>query len=145
MSMVGPATPGKSHLIFQMLKKGTFVPPFDENFYFYKYFQKLYAEIQKEVRNIEFIGSLDFDFIENLPNDGTNYLLIFDDSCDEISRSNNSRKYLLQEHIGNSIVSIQNIICFKKVQMEETLSCKIHTLCCSTRDVQQIDVLGKQL
>ena len=31
--------------------------------------------MQKEVSKIEFIGSLDFDFIENLPNDGTNCLL----------------------------------------------------------------------
>ena len=92
MSKVGPAASGKSPLIFQMLKKGTFVPAFDNIFYFYQCFQKLYAEMHKEIRNIEFIGSLDFDFIENLPNDGTNYLLIFDDSCDEISRWNNWRK-----------------------------------------------------
>ena len=45
MSMVGPAASGKSHLIFQMLKKGTFVTAFDKIFYFYQYFQKLYAEI----------------------------------------------------------------------------------------------------
>ena len=32
MSMVGPAASGKSHLNFQMLKKGTFVPAFDKNF-----------------------------------------------------------------------------------------------------------------
>ena len=83
--MVGPAASGKSHLIFQMLKKGTFVLASDNIFYFYQYFQKLYAEMQEGVRNIEFIGSLDFDFIENLPNDETSYLLIFDDSCDETS------------------------------------------------------------
>ena len=87
MSMVGPAASAKSHLIFQMLKKGTYVPAFEKTFSLCQYFLKLYAEMQKEVRNIEFNGSLDFDFIENLPNDGTNYLLIFDDSCDEISRS----------------------------------------------------------
>ena len=92
MSMVGPAASGKSHLIFQMLKNGTFVPIFDKIFYFYQYFQKLYAEMQKEVRNIEFDGSLEFDFIENLPNDGTNYLIIFDDHCDEIPRSRQFEK-----------------------------------------------------
>ena len=47
----------------------------------------MYAGTLKEIRNIEFIGSLDFGFLENLPNDGTNYLVIFDDSCNEISRS----------------------------------------------------------
>ena len=46
MSMVGPAASGKSHLIFQMLEKGTFVLAFDKSFYFYQYSQKLYAEMQ---------------------------------------------------------------------------------------------------
>ena len=85
--MVGPAAPGTSPSISQMLKKGTFVPAFDKIFYFYLYFQKLYAEMQKEIRNIDIIGSLDFDFLEKCPNDGTNCLLFFDDSCDEIYRS----------------------------------------------------------
>ena len=61
-----------------MLKNATFEPAFDKFFNFYHYPQKLYVEMQKEVRNIEFIGSLDIDFIESLPNDGTYYLLIFD-------------------------------------------------------------------
>ena len=39
-----------------------------------------------DVRNIEFIG-VDFEIIQNLPNNGRKYLLIFDDSCEEISSS----------------------------------------------------------
>ena len=38
-------------------------------------------------KNLKFIQGVDFDLIENLPNNGTKYLLIFDDSCEKISNS----------------------------------------------------------
>ena len=38
-------------------------------------------------KNLKFIQGVDFDLIENLPNNGTKYLLIFDDSCEKISDS----------------------------------------------------------
>ena len=38
-------------------------------------------------KNLKFIQGVDFELIENLPNNGTEYLLIFDDSCEEISKS----------------------------------------------------------
>ena len=34
-------------------------------------------------RNLKFIQGIDFELIENLPNDRKIYLSIFDDSCDE--------------------------------------------------------------
>ena len=34
-----------------------------------------------------FIQEVSFDLIENLPNKGTNYLLLFDDSCVEVLNS----------------------------------------------------------
>ena len=144
MSVVGPAASGKSHLIFQMLKKGTFVRAFDKIFYFYQYFQKLYAEMQKEVRNIEFIGSLDFDFIENLPNDGTNYLLIFDDSCDEISRSKQFEKIAIAgRHRKLNCIYIKHNLFHKSANGRDTELQNTHiVLFKSPRDVQQIDVLG---
>ena len=37
-------------------------------------------------KNLKFIQGVDFELIENLPNNGTKYLLIFD-SCEEISNS----------------------------------------------------------
>ena len=37
---------------------------------------------------LKFIQGIDFDLIENLLNNGTKYLLIFDNSCEEISNSN---------------------------------------------------------
>ena len=38
-------------------------------------------------KNLKFIEGVHFELIENLPNNGTNYLLIFDDSCEKTSNS----------------------------------------------------------
>ena len=38
-------------------------------------------------KNPKFIQKIDFKLIENLPNNEKIYLLIFDDSCEEISNS----------------------------------------------------------
>ena len=38
-------------------------------------------------KTLNFSKGVDFYLIKNLPNNGTKYLLIFDDSCDEILNS----------------------------------------------------------
>ena len=156
MSMVGPAASGESHLIFRkkLKKKRTFIPAFANIFYFYQYLQKLYAEMQKEVRNIEFNGSLDFDLIENLPNDGTNYLLVFDDSCDEISRSKQFEKIAIAgTHRKLNCIYIKNILFHKSANATDTEMRNMRdnelqnthiVLFKSPPYVQQIDVPGKQ-
>ena len=40
--------------------------------------------MQKKYENLEFLRGVDFEFIDSLKNNGTKYLLIFDDSCEEI-------------------------------------------------------------
>ena len=40
--------------------------------------------MQKEIENLEFVQGIKFEFIDLLKNNGTKYLLIFDDSCEEI-------------------------------------------------------------
>ena len=42
-------------------------------------------------KNLKFIQGVDFDLIGNLPNNGTKYLLIFDDFCEEFL---NSKKFV---------------------------------------------------
>ena len=41
----------------------------------------------KDVKNVEFIERVDFEFVRNLPNNGTKYPLVFDNSCEKISSS----------------------------------------------------------
>ena len=65
ISLVGPSGSGKSHLIFEWLKIGTFQPKFDKIFYFYQHYQPLYGQMQR--KNLKFIQGVDFELIENLP------------------------------------------------------------------------------
>ena len=43
--------------------------------------------MQEEIENLEFVQAVNFEFIDSLKNNGTKYLLISDDSCEEISNS----------------------------------------------------------
>ena len=78
--MVGPIGSGKSHLLHEWITIGTFQPEFDKIYYFYQHYQSHYGLMSKDVENIEFKEGVDFEFIQNLHNKGTKYLLIFDDS-----------------------------------------------------------------
>ena len=40
--------------------------------------------MQKEIENFEFVQGVKFEFIDSLKNNSTKYLLIFDNSCEEI-------------------------------------------------------------
>ena len=78
--MVGPIGSGKSHLLHEWITVGTFQPESDKIYYFYQHYQSHYGLMSKEVENIEFKEGVDFEFIQNLHNTGTKYLLILDDS-----------------------------------------------------------------
>ena len=43
--------------------------------------------MQKEIENFEFVQGVNFEFIDSLKNNGTKYLFLFDDSCEEICNS----------------------------------------------------------
>ena len=46
--------------------------------------------MQKEIENLEFVQGVNFEFIDSLKNKllfKSNYLLIFDDSCEDICNS----------------------------------------------------------
>ena len=43
--------------------------------------------MQKEFENLQFVHGVNFEFIGSLGNNGTKYLLVFDDSCEEICNS----------------------------------------------------------
>ena len=89
ISLVGPSGSGKSHLIHDWLVFGTFQPEFDKICYFYQHYQSLNGIMSENIKKIEFVQGADFELIQNLPNNGTKYLLIFDESCEEISSSKN--------------------------------------------------------
>ena len=88
ISLVGPSEIRKSQLIYNWLKIGTFQPKFDKIYFFNQNSHPLYDIMQKETKKIEFVRRVIFEFIDSLKNNGTKYLLIFDDSCEEICNSN---------------------------------------------------------
>ena len=103
--------------------------------------------MEKEIDNLEFAQGVHFDFINSLKNNGTKYLLFFDDSCAEISickefvdiaaagrhrgksTKNNKHNLFHQSKLGRD-VELQNahLVLFK-----------------SPRDVHQVSTLSIQL
>ena len=75
----------KSHLFYNWLKNGTLKQNLKT--FFHQHFQPLYDVMQKESENLEFVQSVIFECKDSLQNSGTKYLLIFDDSCDEVCYS----------------------------------------------------------
>ena len=147
ISLVGPSGSGKSRLIFDWLKIGTFQPEFDKIYYFYQHYQPLYGLMKEKIKNIEFINGVDFQFIEQLPNNGKNYLLIFDDSCEEIFNSKEFVKVATAgRHRGlNTIYIKHNLFHKSKLGRDVELQNTHIVLFKSPRDVLQINTLGTQL
>ena len=87
ISLVSPSQTGKSQRIYNWLKIGTFQTKFDKIYFFHQHSQPLYDVMQKEIENLEFVQGVSFEFIDSLKNNVTKYLLIFDDSCEEICNS----------------------------------------------------------
>ena len=85
--LVGPSETGKLQPIYKWLKIGTIQRKFDKIYFFYQHSQPLHDVMQKKIKNLEFVQGVNFEFIDSLKNNGTKYLLIFDESCDEICNS----------------------------------------------------------
>ena len=82
ISLVGPSETGKSQFFYNCLPIGTFQPKIDMIYFFYQHSQPLYDVMQKEIENLEFVQGVNFELIDSLKNNGTKYLVIFDDSCE---------------------------------------------------------------
>lgn len=157
MCIVGPSGCGKSWFTLDLLRNHVFQPAFQKIYYFYQYEQpKLFAMFKETIANlrkqnldtnIEFIQGVHFDLISNLPNDGTRYLLIFDDSCEEISRSREFQQIATAgRHRNYGVIYIKHNLFHKSPLGRDVELQNTHiVLFKSPRDVQQVRVLSKQL
>ena len=98
-------------------------------------------------KNFKVIQGVDFDLIENIPNKATKYLLIFDDSCEEIS---NSKQFVKDATAGrhrglNTIYIKHNLFHQSKLGRDVELQNTHIVLFKSPRDVLQINTLSQQL
>ena len=66
ISLVGPSETGKSQLIYNWLKNGTFQSKFDKIHFFYQHSKTLHDVMQKEIENLEFVQGVNFEFIDSL-------------------------------------------------------------------------------
>ena len=97
--------------------------------------------MSKNIMNIHLIQRADFEFIQSLPNNGTKYLLIFDDSCEEISSLKDFVKIATAgRHKRLSTKYVKHNF-FIRVGWEVTLI----VLFKSHKDVLHIDTLSQQL
>ena len=101
----------------------------------------------KEIENVEFVQDVNFDFIDSLENNGTKYLLIFDDSCQEICNSREFEKIAVAgRHRGLSTIYIKHNLFHKsKIGSDIELQNTHIVLFKSPRDVLQVGRLSVQL
>ena len=83
-SLVGPSETGKTQPISNWPKIGTFQPKFDKINFVYQHFQPLHDVTQKEIKNLEFVRGVNFEYIDSSKNNGTRYLCISDETFEEI-------------------------------------------------------------
>ena len=103
--------------------------------------------MQKEVESLQFVQGVNFEFIDSLKNNGTKYLLFFDNSCEEIC---NSKAFVdvatAGRHRGQSTIYIKhNIFHQSKLGRDVELQNTHIVPFKSPRDVMQVNTLSTQL
>ena len=131
----------------QLVKIGTFQPEFDKIYFFYQHSRPLYDVMKKEIENLEFVQGVNFEFIDSLKNNGTKYLLIFDDSSEEIC---NSKAFVDIATAGrlrglSTIYIKHNLFHQSKLGRDVELQNTHIALFKSPRDVMQVTTLSTQL
>ena len=145
--MNGPSETGKSQLIYNWLRIGTFKPKFDKIYFFYQHSQPLHDVMQKESENHEFLRGLNFDINDSLKNKGTKYLLTSDDSCEKIFNSmafldiSTARRHwgLSPNYIKHNLIHRSNLGRCVELQNTHIVLFK------SPSDVMQVTTLNSQL
>ena len=103
--------------------------------------------MQKEIEKLEFVRGVNFEFIDSLKSNGTKYLLIFDDSCEEIC---NSKAFVdiatAGRHRGFSTIYIKhNFFHQSKLGRDVELQNTHIVLFKSPRDVMQVTTRSTQM
>ena len=103
--------------------------------------------MQKEIENLKFVHGVNFQFTDSLKNNGTEYLLIFDNSYEKIC---NSKAFVdiatSGRHRGLSTIFIKHNLSHKsKLGRDVELENTHIVLFKSPRDVMQVTTLSTQL
>ena len=103
--------------------------------------------MQKEIENLEFVHGVSFEFIDSLKNNGTKYLVNFDDSYEEIY---NSKAFVdiaaaRRHRVLSTIYIKHNIFHQRKLRREVEVQNTHIVPFKSPRDVMQVATLSTQL
>ena len=103
--------------------------------------------MQKQIDNLQFVQGIHFEFINSSKNNGTKYLLLFDDSCAKIC---NSKEFVdiatAGRHRGFSTIYIKHILFHQsKLGRDVELQNTHIVLFKSPRDKHQVATLSVQL
>ena len=103
--------------------------------------------MQKEIENPEFVQGVNFEFIDSLKNNGTEYLLVFEESCEEFY---NSKAFVdigtARRHRGLSTIYIEHNLFHQSKLGPHVERQNMHiVLFKSPQDVMQFSTLSVQL
>ena len=103
--------------------------------------------MQKKIENLDFVQGVNFEFLDSLKDNGTKYLLVFDDSCEELC---NSKAFVdiaaAGRHRGLCTIYIKpNLFHQSKLGRDVELQNTHIVLSKSPRDVMQVTTLSTQL
>ena len=145
--MIGPSKTGKSEFISNWLKIGTFQQKFDKIYFFDQHSQSLYDVVLKRNEKIEFVQGVHFESMDSLKNNGTKYLLLRDDSCEEICIPKVFVDFATAgRHRGLITIYINhNLFHQNKLRRDVELQNTHFVLFKTRRDVMQISTLSAQL
>ena len=103
--------------------------------------------MQKEIKNLEFVQGVNFEFVDSLKNNGTKYLLKFDNSCEEFCTSKAFVDIATAgRHRGLSTIYIKhNLFHQSKLGRDVELQNTHIVPFKSFRDVMQVTTLSTQL
>ena len=102
--------------------------------------------MQRE-KNLEFVQGVQIDFIDSLKNNGTKYLLIFEESCGEICNTKAIVDFATAgRHRGKSTYYVpHNLFHQREIRNDVELQNMHIVLFKSRRDVMQVSTLCSQL
>ena len=96
-------------------------------YFFYQNSQPINDVMQREIESLEFVQRVNFEFMDSLRNNGKKYLLIFDDSFEEICISNAFVDIATAwRHCDWALLTL-NTTFFVNANLSETLSSKTRT------------------
>ena len=103
--------------------------------------------MQKNIANLEFVQVVNIEFIDSLKNNGIKYFLIFDDSCEEIRKSNAFVDLAIAgRHWGLSTTYIKHNL-FHQSRLRRDVELQITHIVHfkSPQYIMQVTILGAQL